>query len=219
MIDILLSNYGVFAGGLGVTLVLSATAIVLGAGLGLLVAFALRARRLPLRFFARVYRSFWRGTPILVQLLLIFYLLPALGFRVDPMTAAILALTLNSAAFQGEIYRAGLAALPRGQIEAARILGIGRWRARMVIEIPQMARLVMPALVNEAIAIVKNSSLVSVIAVTELMRRSQQIAATTFQPLDVYLIAGAIYLAVNLVLARIGVAAERRLARSGALQA
>ena len=219
MIDIFLANYGVFAGGLAVTLVLSASAIALGAVLGLALAFALRARSLPLRVAARLYRSFWRGTPILVQLLMIFYFLPAFGFRVDPMTAAVLALTLNSAAFQGEIYRAGLAAMPRGQIEAARILGIGRWRARLVIEIPQMARLVMPALVNEAISIVKNSSLVSVIAVTELMRRSQQIAATTFQPLEVYLIAGAAYLAVNLVLARLGAAAERRLARSGALQA
>jgi len=112
MIDIFLANYGVLAGGLVVTLILSGTAIACGALLGLLLAFALRARSLPLRIVARVYRSFWRGTPILVQLLMIFYFLPAAGFRVDPMTAAILALTLNSAAFQAEIYRAGLAALP-----------------------------------------------------------------------------------------------------------
>lgn len=219
MIEIALSNYGVFAGGLLVTLTISAASISLGAILGLALSFALRSRNLVLRVIARIYRSFWRGTPILVQLLMIFYILPAAGLEIAPMTAAILALTLNSAAFQGEIYRAGLAALPKGQVEAARILGIGRWRARLRIELPQMARLVMPALVNEAIAIVKNSSLVSVIAVTELMRRSQQIAATTFQPLEIYLIAGLIYLAVNLALARAGSAAERHLARSGALQA
>jgi polar amino acid transport system permease protein len=170
-----------------------------------------------LRSLSGGYRSFWRGTPLLVQLLMMFYLLPQVGLEVTPLVAALIALSLNTAAFQGEIYRAGLAAIPRGQIEAARMLGIGRWRARLAIEVPQMFRLVLPALVNETIAIVKNSSLVSVIAVTELMRRSQQLAATTFKPLEVYMIAGIMFLLINLVLARLGAAAERRLARAGAL--
>jgi polar amino acid transport system permease protein len=162
------------------------------------------------------YRSFWRGTPILVQLLIVFYMLPQAGIDVAPLVAAIVALSLNTAAFQGEIYRAGLLAIPRGEIEAARMLGIGKWTIRRRILIPQMFRLVLPPLVNEAIIILKNSSLVSVIAVTELMRRSQQIASTTFKPLEVYLIAGAIYLALNLVLAHAGRRLEQRMAISGA---
>lgn len=95
------------------------------------------------------------------------------------------------------------------------MLGIGKWAIRRRILIPQMFRLVLPPLVNETIIIVKNSSLVSVIAVTELMRRSQQIASTTFKPLEAYLLAGAIYLAINLVLAHAGARMERRLALAG----
>lgn len=217
MIEILLANYGVFLSGALTTIGVSLAAIVIGAALGLLLALGLVSRSAALRSVSAAYRSFWRGTPILVQLLMLFYLLPEVGVDVPPLVAAVVALSLNTTAFQGEIYRAGLAAIPAGQIEAARMLGIGRWRARLAIEVPQMFRLVLPALVNETIAIVKASSLVSIIAVTELMRRSQQLAATTFQPLEVYFIAGSLYLLLNLALARIGFAAERGLARSGAL--
>lgn len=217
MIDLLVGNYGVFLGGLTTTVVISAAAIVIGGLFGMLLALGLISRSSLIRGACAAYRSFWRGTPILVQLFIIFYIFPALGYSVSPFVAAIAALALNSTAFQGEIYRAGLESVPTGQVEAARILGIGRWRARLRIEVPQMFRLVLPALINETISIVKNSSLVSVIAVTDLMRRSQQLAASTFQPLEAYLIAGAIYLAINLALARAGILAERRLARSGAM--
>lgn len=218
MLDIIVRNYAVLLGGLGVTLVLSVVAIAAGGLLGFVVALGLRARSALITAPCRLYRSFWRGTPIFVQLLMIFYLLPEIGMTVAPVVAAVLALAMNSAAFQAEIFRAGLAALPAGQVEAARILGIGRVRTLLMIELPQMLRLVLPALVSEIIAIVKNSSLVSVIAVTELTRRGQQIASTTFRPLEVYILVGLLYLAVNLVLARAGRLAERRLARSGALQ-
>lgn len=218
MLEIVVANRGVLLEGLWMTVSLSLGSVAIGAVIGMLLAVGLAAPSLPVRWFCGAYRSFWRGTPLLVQLLMLFYCLPKIGVDISPIAAAVLALSLNTAAFQAEIFRAGLAALPAGQIEAARMLGIGRWRARLVIEAPQMARLVTPALVNEVIAIVKNSSLVSVIAVTELLRRSQQIVATTFKPLEVYLAAGLIYLAVNLILARVGAAAERRLARSGALE-
>lgn len=217
MIELLIANYGVFFTGAMTTIGVSAASIVIGAALGLLLALGLVSQNRVLRGLSAAYRSFWRGTPILVQLLMLFYLLPRVGVDVPPFLAAVIALALNTTAFQGEIYRAGLAAIAPGQIEAARMLGIGRWRARLAIEVPQMFRLVLPALVNETISIVKSSSLVSVIAVTELMRRSQQLAAATFQPLEVYLIAGILYLLINLVLARAGMAAERNLARSGAL--
>jgi polar amino acid transport system permease protein len=218
MLDIIVRNYAVLLGGLGMTLGISAVAIAAGGLLGVAIALGLRARSTVITRPCRLYRSFWRGTPIFVQLLMIFYLLPEIGLMVAPVVAAVLALALNSAAFQAEIFRAGLAALPRGQVEAARILGIGRIRTLLRIELPQMLRLVLPALVSEIIAIVKNSSLVSVIAVTELTRRGQQIASTTFRPLEVYILVGLLYLAVNIVLARAGQHAERRLARSGALQ-
>jgi polar amino acid transport system permease protein len=215
MIEIFLSNYGVLLGGSVTTVLLSAVAIAIGVALGLVLAFGLKSRRASLRLACGLYRSFWRGTPILVQLLIVFYLLPTLGVEVPPLLAAVIALSLNTAAFQAEIYRSGLAAIPRGEIEAARMLGIGEWTIRRRILIPQMFRLVLPPLVNETIIIIKNSSLVSVIAVTELMRRSQQIASTNFRPLETYLIAGLIYLAINLVLAEAGRRTEARLAVSG----
>jgi polar amino acid transport system permease protein len=216
MIEIFLKNYGVLFGGTVTTVMLSGLAIAIGMVLGLALAFGLISQRSPLRFACGLYRSFWRGTPILVQLLIVFYLLPQIGLPLSPFIAAVIALSLNTAAFQAEIYRAGLMEIPRGEIEAARMLGIRKWTIRRRILIPQMFRLVLPPLINETIIIIKNSSLVSIIAVTELMRRSQQIASATFQPLETYLIAGAIYLAINLALAQAGRRVEAGLAVSGA---
>ena len=203
MLDILLGYHGVLLQGLTVTLTVSLSAIVLGLFFGLLLAFGLMSPYRIVRWPCGLYRSFWRGTPILLQLLLVYYLLPEVGLELAPIMAAILALTMNTTAFQAEIYRSGLAAVPDGQREAARMVGMGEWTIRRRILVPQMFRLILPPLTNEVITILKNSSLVSVIAVTELMRVSQQIAARTFDPLETYLAAGAIYLAVNLVLARI----------------
>jgi polar amino acid transport system permease protein len=216
MIQIILNNHGVLLGGALTTLMLSGLAIAIGMGLGLVLAFGLLSDRAPLRLACGLYRSFWRGTPILVQLLIVFYLLPRIGLQLSPFVAAVIALSLNTAAFQAEIYRAGLSEIPRGEIEAARMLGIRKWTIRRRIQIPQMFRLVLPPLINETIIIIKNSSLVSIIAVTELMRRSQQIASATFQPLEAYLIAGAIYLAINMVLAQAGRRVEASLSVSGA---
>ena len=215
MIEILVENYVVLLGGAAVTIAVSGLSIAIGMVLGLALAFGLLSPRRSVAAPCALYRSFWRGTPILVQLLIVFYMLPQAGLEVSPVVAAVIALALNTAAFQAEIYRAGLLAIPKGEIEAARMLGIGKWAIRRRILIPQMFRLVLPPLVNEAIIIVKNSSLVSVIAVTELMRRSQQIASTTFKPLETYLLAGAIYLVINLVLAHAGARMERRLALAG----
>lgn len=211
--QILSQHYEAFLIGAGVTALVSATSIALGMGLGLVLSFALLSRNAALRRSAAAYRSIWRGTPILVQLLIVYYLLPELGLDVPPLIAAIAALTMNTAAFQAEIFRAGLITIPKGQAEAARILGIGTWAIRRRILVPQMLRAVLPALVNETISILKNTSLISVIAVTELMRTSQQVVSVTYRPLEVYMIAAVIYLAMNLLLARAGAYAEIRLSK------
>ena len=182
--------------------------------LGLVLAFMLLSKRTTFRTIAGVYRSFWRGTPLLVQLFIVFFLLPKIGVDVSPVMAAIIALTMNTAAFQAEIYRGGLMTIPKGQIEAARMLGIRTVALRQRILIPQMLQLVMPSLTNETISILKNSSLISVIAVTELMRTSQQIAAVNFRPLETYLVAGVIYILLNACLAWAGTQFERKLAKS-----
>lgn len=218
MVEIFLRNQAVFFGGLATTALASAAAIMIGALIGLALSRALVARSWPVCRLAGLYRSFWRGTPLLVQLFLFFYLLPLAGVEVPPVACAILVLALNTAAFQGEIFRAGFSSIPGGQLEAARMLGIPARSIFRRIELPQMLRLVLPALTNEIVAIVKNSSLVSVIAVTELMRRSQQLAASSFRPFEVYAIAALLYLALAISIAILSLAAERRLAVSGALR-
>jgi polar amino acid transport system permease protein len=196
------------------TLVVSLVSIGLGILGGLLLCFLVMSRHASLSRFGNAYISFFRGTPLLVQLLLAFYLLPALiGIDIPPAGAAIGALAMNTTAFQAEIYRGGFLALPFGQFEAARILGISPWQARRVILIPQMMRLVLPALTNETISIVKGSSLVSVVAVTELMRVSEEIAAVRFRATEAYLAAAIMYFMMNYLLAWSSKLLERRLGR------
>lgn len=209
-LGVISNHYNAFLAGAVMTAVVSAVCIAAGMILGLWLSFGLISQNRPIRRASAAYRSFWRGTPILVQLLIVFYLLPAIGVDVPPIGAAIIALTMNTAAFQAEIFRGGLLSIPPGQVEAARMLGIGILSIRVRILIPQMMRLVLPALINETISILKNSSLISVIAVTELMRTSQQVVSVTYRPLETYMIAAVIYLAMNLVLARAGAFFEKR---------
>lgn len=212
MLEILFTHFPVLFNGLITTLVVSLSSIALGLVFGILLAFGLTSRHRWVRWPCGLYRSFWRGTPILLQLLLVYYLLPEIGIEVAPIIAAILTLALNTTAFQSEIFRSGISHIPDGQIEAARMAGISAWQTRRRIVMPQVFRLTLPPLTNEIITILKNSSLVSVIAVTELMRVSEQIASRTFQPLETYLAAAMLYLAVNLVLARLSAHLERRMA-------
>ncbi len=207
------NNLPMMLWGAGMTILVSGVAIILGMPLGLLLCFGVTSSRTWVRRLSRIYQSVWRGTPILVQLLIIYYLLPLIGINVAPILAAILALTLNTVAFQAEIFRGGLLAIPPGQLEAARMVGIRKWAARQHILVPQILRLVIPSLVNETISILKNSSLVSVIAVTELMRVSQQIVATTYRPFEIYIAAAIIYIVINFLLSLVGRMAEQRLAR------
>lgn len=213
MYDILVQYHGMLIDGVTTTLTVSLCAIWLGMLAGLCLAFGLLSRNAWIKRLSGFYRSIWRGTPILIQLLVAVELPPLLGLNVSPLVPAIAALALNTAAFQGEIYRAGLVAIPAGQIEAARMLGLTTAAIRLRILIPQMFRLTMPSLVNEIINIVKNSSLISVIAVTDLMRVGQQISANTFRPMDSYLAVGVLYLIINLGLAAVGVVAERHFSR------
>ncbi len=212
--EVVVRNLGALASGARMTLLVSLVSIALGMGGGIALSFVLLSKRVVPRRIGRAYVSFFRGTPLLGQLLLAYYVLPGIiGVDLPPLAAAIGALALNTTAFQAEIYRGGLLAIAPGQFEAARILGITVWQARRRVLIPQMMRLVLPSLLNETISIVKNSSLVSVIAVTELLRVSQGLVAVTFRPAEIYLAAAAIYLLMNLVLAQLGRISERRLSR------
>jgi polar amino acid transport system permease protein len=194
------------------TAAIAAAAIALGLPIGFLVCVGRLSRNRAARAVGATYVSFFRGVPLLVQLLLFYYFLPFVGLNVPSLVAAVGTLALCTAAYLAEILRGGFLGIPPGEIEAARILGLTRWQIRRRIQWPLALRATLPAVVNEAMMILKASSLISVVGVAELTRTSQNIAAATFRPLEVYLAAGMLYLVLNGVLALLGTVVEGRLA-------
>ena len=157
-----------------------------------------------------IYISYIRGTPLLVQLLIVFYVLPVIGLDLPPLAAGIIALSLSSAAFSTEIMRGGLAAVPNGQFEAARSLGLGPATMWLRIILPQMFNLIMPPLVNEFTLVIKSTPLVSVITVVELMRMAQQLYHANFRPVEILFGVAIIFFAINFTLTRLAGLIERR---------
>ncbi|MEM1398571.1 MAG: amino acid ABC transporter permease [Pseudomonadota bacterium] len=198
--------------GLGVTIIMSLAGMLCGLVIGTFVCAARVSDNVGIRRIGDIYVSIFRGVPLVVQLMLIFYALPVIGVSLPAFIAALIALSFCSAAYIGEILRGGLLAIPDGQVEAARMLGFPITHIWRKILIPQALVLSLPSLVNELILLLKASSLISVIGIAELTRTSQNIATAVFRPLEIYLAAAALYLAVNLLLAMAGRYAERRLA-------
>ena len=140
-----------------------------------------------------------RGTPLLLQLMFVFFGLPLIGITLDRFSAAILAYMINYAAYYAEIFRGGITAVPKGQFEAISVLGIGKVRGFFKIIIPQVTKIVLPSVGNEVIALVKDTSLVYVIGLGELLRAGQ-IAANTYASLVPFLAVGVVYLSVTAVI-------------------
>jgi cystine transport system permease protein len=162
---------------------------------------------------ARFYVSVIRGTPLLVQLFVIFYGLPSVGIVIDPWPAAIIAFSLNVGGYAAEIVRAAILSVPKGQWEAAHTVGYSQTQTLARIVLPQAARVSVPPLSNTFISLVKDTSLASTILVTEMFRKAQQIAAFSFEVLAIYLEAALIYWLICLVLSTGQSAIERRLDR------
>jgi polar amino acid transport system permease protein len=164
-----------------------------------------------MRWFARTYLSFVRGTPLLIQIFLIYYALPGLiGIDVPAFTAGVIALSLNSGAFTSEILRGGLSAIAPGQLEAAQALGLSRFDVWSRVILPQLARLVLPPMVNELAMLVQASALLSVIAVVDLTRAAQNVMNTTYRPVEALTVAAVIYFVALFVLGHSARALERR---------
>ncbi|MFJ6113499.1 amino acid ABC transporter permease [Agrococcus sediminis] len=185
--------------------------------LGLLIAIGMALMRISgiawLSAVARGYISVIRGTPMLVQLFVIFYGMPQIGITLDPWPSAIIALSLNVGGYAAEIIRAAILSIPRGQWEAAAMVGMSRGQALWRIVLPQAARVSVPPLSNTFISLVKDTSLASVILVTELFRVAQRIAAPSGEFLTIYIVAAAVYWVICLVLAGGQDRLERRLDR------
>ncbi|MBB4062874.1 ABC transporter permease subunit [Gellertiella hungarica] len=203
--------------GLTFTIPLTLISFVLGLALGLVTAIARLFGPAPLVAVARFYVWIIRGTPLLVQLFVIFYGLPSIGILLDAFPAALIGFTLNIGAYSSEIIRAVISSVPRGQWEAAYSIGM-TWRQAMTRTIlPQAARVAVPPLSNTFISLVKDTSLAAAITVPELFQSAQRIVATTYEPLILYIEAALIYLAMSSVLSALQVRLEARFARYGGM--
>ncbi len=193
------------------TVAVSACAMVLAVAWGLVLALGRRYGSWPLRMAATCYIEVVRGTPLLIQILFIFYGLPSLGVRLDPFLAGVVALGLNYAAYEAENYRAGLQSVPHGQMEAALALNMTQAQAVRHVVVPQAFRFVVPVMTNDFISLLKDSSLVSVITLTELTQAYVRLSTTYYDYLGTGLLIGGAYLLLGLPFVRLARMAERRL--------
>lgn len=196
-----------------VTLGFALAAMVLGLPLGFAVALARLSNTGALRGLSSVFVSFMRGTPLLVQIFVIYYGLPSLGVTLNPVAGGIIALTLNAAAYLSETMRAAILSIHKGQREAATSLGLNPAQTMRLIILPQAARVALPSMSNTLIGLVKDTSLVSVITVVELLRSAQLVIARTFEPFGPYLAAALIYWLISSLLELVQRALERRFSR------
>ena len=184
-------------GGVGITIGLTVATIIIGLALALPLALGRMSSN---RFFsvpARLYVWVFRGTPLLVQIVIIYTGLPQLGIRFDVLTSAVLALSLNEAAYLSETIRAGFSAVAKGQIEAAKALSLSRFATLRLVTLPQVIRIIIPPLGNSFNGLLKATSLASVISMEELMRRAQVVMQAKFEVLELYCVAATFYLVLT----------------------
>jgi len=218
------SRYGnFFAEGAQNTLLLAVFTVLFGTVLGTLLAIMRMGKLKPTRWLAMAYIEFIRGTPLMIQLMFLFYGLPLLGIRFpkvdaipnfDRFAAGIFALSINSAAYVAEIIRSGIQAVDRGQTEAARSLGFRHGQTLRMVVLPQAVKNILPALGNEFVTIIKESSIVSVIGIADLMYRTNGVIAITYIQLESLAVAAILYFMITFVTSRLVALAERRMGNS-----
>jgi polar amino acid transport system permease protein len=209
--DLILDSLPFLLRGAWITVQITFFALILGIILGTFVALARMSSQRWLSSLTYGYIELIRGTPLLVQIFLIFFGIPQLTQQpINEFVAGVLAFGINSSAYVSEILRAGIQSISKGQREAARSLGLSVWQTLRFIILPQAFRRVLPPLVNESISLLKNSSLLSAIAVVELTRAGQLVSSRTFKPFEMYLAVSVIYLVITLVLSVIARRLEQR---------
>jgi ectoine/hydroxyectoine ABC transporter permease protein EhuD len=212
--QVAVENLGPLLTGLLITIELTFVVIVVSLGFALLVALGGMSRWLLLRWVIKAYIELMRGTPLLLQLIYIYYVLPEIGIRLDAFTAGVIGLTLNYSAYISEVYRGGILAVPKGQHDAAAALGMTRALAMRRIVLPQAIRIVIPTLGNYFISLFKDTALCSVVSIQEVVFTAQIVAARNFQYFTLYTVVGAMYFLVSFPAARLVSWLERR-TRSG----
>lgn len=207
-----LSQYApFFLEGAKLTLILAFFTVLFGSIIGLLLSLMRLSTSKILKTISAIYVEFIRGTPMLVQIFIIYYSLPSIGIELPDMTAGILALSINSAAYVAEIIRAGIQAVDKGQMEASRSLGMGYGQAMFHIIIPQAFKNILPALGNEFIVVIKESSIVSMIGLHDLMYNANIVRGNIFRPFEPLLVAAFIYFIMTFTLSKLLGLLERRM--------
>lgn len=197
--------------GLGYTILVSVAAIALAIVVGMgLTVLRMTGNRI-LMTFVNVYISFVRGTPVIVQIFIIYYVIAMLGVDINALVSGIIALSLNSGGFIAEILRGGLSSIPRGQREAAVALGLPSYKIWLRIIFPQVFRIVIPQLTSEFINVIKMSPMLSIISVVELTRSAQRLVSQTYETIPFYVAIGVIYFVVDALLEEVVNAQKRRM--------
>lgn len=208
-----LSNLQFLVGGLGATIAVSLCAIFLSVILGALVAIAGLSKIRLLNRASRVYVELFRSIPLLVLLLWVFYGLPVvLGLQLGVFATGVLSLALSDSAFEAEVFRAGIQSVPKGQLEAAKSIGLSWSQQMRLVVMPQAIKVILPALGNQFVYVMKMSSLVSVIGLEELTRRSNELNVSEYRPLEIYTFLVLEYLALIVFVSWLVRRLERRMA-------
>jgi polar amino acid transport system permease protein len=200
MIDFALRTLPFLWDGLLVTLQVSALVVVASLGLGIAIGVGFAYGPLWLRLVLRAYSDVLRGTPLLVLIFSIYYLLPLAGLNLQPFPAAVLALSAFKAAHVGEIARGAIGSIPRGQTDAGKAIGLTFVQRLAWVILPQAVRRFLPPWINSVTDTVKGSSLVSLVGIVDLMLAAQQVIGRTYEPMPVYVLAALIYFAINYTL-------------------
>ena len=214
MWELFLRAYPFLLEGLYVTILLGVSSFVLGSIVGMVVALSRLSNIGPLKVIAIVYLSIFRGTPMLVQIMLIYFGLPQIGIVLEPIPSALIALSLNVGSYQSENFRSGILGVEAGQREAAASLGMTYWQTLRRIVLPQALRIAAPTIGNRFIALMKDTSLASVVTVVELTRVAERIGSATFRHMEMFVIVAIIYWLLNSLLSLGQAMVERRLARA-----
>jgi polar amino acid transport system substrate-binding protein len=197
--------------GAGITLFISGTSMALAITLGLMLTLMRLYSRPPFSTLSTAYIEIYRGTPLLIQLYILYYGLPNIGISLSPLAAAFFGLGMNYAAYESELYRAGISAVPKGQMEAALSLGMTRGVALRRIILPQAFRIALPGVTNDFIALFKDSSLVSIIAMVELTKTYTILAASTLRFFELGLIVAILYFAMSYPLSHLARRLEEKM--------
>jgi His/Glu/Gln/Arg/opine family amino acid ABC transporter permease subunit len=213
-LEIAVANFGPLLAGLLMTIELTIVVIAISLIFALLVALGGMSQLKPLRWLVKVYVEVMRGTPLLLQLIYVYYVLPEIGIRLNSFTAGVIALTLNYSAYISEVYRGGIQAISKGQHDAAAALGMTRGLAMWRIILPQAIRIVVPTLGNYFIGLFKDTALCSVVSIQEVVFTAQILAARNFQYFTLYTVVGVMYFAVSFPAARL-VGYLERVTKSG----